>query len=83
MGCTGLGDTEEADGRNQGGATEFPGANIFTFPTVDVCRERWPGIDKMATLLNLLFFVFKTSFLPKYGVKYYDYNCKVVQWEIV
>ena len=31
---------------------------------------------KMATLLNSLFFVFK-SFLPNYRVKYYDY---IVKW---
>ena len=38
---------------------------------------------KMATLLNPLFLVFKISFLPKYRVKYYDYYCKVVQWDIM
>ena len=52
---------------------------IFTFPTVDVyslaaqkplwrCESR-----KMATLMNSSFFVFKTSLLRNYRVKYYDY----------
>ena len=31
----------------------------------------------MASLLNLLFFVFNISGLPKYRVKYYDY---IVKW---
>ena len=31
---------------------------------------------KMAALLNLLFFVFNISFLPKYRVIYYDYIVK-------
>ena len=36
--------------------------------------------DKMVTLINSLFFMFKISLLPKYCVKYYEYNCKVMQW---
>ena len=50
------------------------------FPTIDVCRARWPGSSQaMVTLLNSLFFVhtFIISFLPKYHVKYYDY---IVKW---
>ena len=45
---------------------------ISTFPDIDVCQARWPGIseacqnDKMATPVNSLFFEFKMSFLPKY-----------------
>ena len=49
---------------------------IFTFPTVDVCWARWPGLSdtcqrgKMATLLNSWLFVFRISFLPIHRVKY-------------
>ena len=59
--------------------TIFSERTIFTFPTVDVCRARWPGrgealmihaSGKMSELLNSLFVVFKISFLPKYCVKY-------------
>ena len=37
----------------------------------------------MAALLKSLFFVFNISFLPKYRVKYYDYNGKVVEWDMM
>ena len=53
----------------------FSGRAIFTFPTIDVCRARSPGIGE--ALLNSLFFVFKISFLPNYCVKYYEY---IVKW---
>ena len=39
-------------------------------------------IANMAALLKSLFFVFNISFLPKYRVKYYDYD-KVVEWDIM
>ena len=61
---------------------------IFTFPTVDVYRKRWPGsgdalaihakVERWQALLNSLFFVFNISFLPKYRVKYDDYI--IVKW---
>ena len=39
--------------------------------------------SEMASLLNSLSFAFANSFLPKDRVKYYDYNCKVMQWGIM
>ena len=71
--------------------TIFSERTIFTFPTsVHAGTLAWHrrSLDdscqsgKMAALLNSLFFVFKISFLPKYRVKYYDYNyCKLVQFD--
>ena len=38
----------------------------------------------MAALLKSFVFMFNISFLPKYHVKYYDYNYgKVVEWDIM
>ena len=44
-------------------------------------RKPWWRCESrnMARLMNSSFFMFKTSLLPNYRVKY-DYNCKVVQW---
>ena len=39
--------------------------------------------SEMAALFNSLSFVFTNLFLPKNCVKHYDYNCKVVQWDIM
>ena len=40
--------------------------------------------SEMAALLNSLSFAFTNAFLPKYRVKYYDYNyCKVVERDIM
>ena len=56
-------------------------------PTTLIWRRRSLGSScqtvKMTALLNSVFFVFKISFLPKYCVIYYDYYCKVVQWDIM
>ena len=38
---------------------------------------------EMAAMFNSLSFVYKNWFLHKYCVKRYDYNCKVVQWDII
>ena len=68
----------------------FSDRAIFTFPTAHVfghvklaAAKPWRRVQSsnMAALLNSLAFAFKISFLPKYRVKYYDYNCKVVQWD--
>ena len=37
----------------------------------------------MAALLKSLFFVFNISFLRNYRIKYYDYYCKMVEWDIM
>ena len=39
---------------------------------------------KYGSLLKSIFFVFNISFLPKYRVKYNDYNYgKLVEWDIM
>ena len=59
---------------------------IFKFPAVFACRPRilaagkhWQFMPnwKNGSTLELIFVVFKMSFLPKYRVIYYDYTCIV------
>ena len=59
---------------------------IFTFPTVYVCRPRWPGRFQALAMHAkvsrwrqswILNFCVKILLLPNYRVKYYDY---IVKW---